>query len=118
MIVIFSYVAVYAAHALKGFYEPVDPIPVHLLIVMGFSIMTAAAAKGITAGYLETGRVAKTEPPSTKADPNNPKLNVEGKTLKSSAISGRARNAGTGKLTLKIKLIRVPVPRGIRRLPR
>ncbi|MFL6230157.1 MAG: IPT/TIG domain-containing protein [Pyrinomonadaceae bacterium] len=92
VVVIFSYVAVYAARALRGYYEPVDQIPVNLLIVMGFSITTAAAAKGITVGYVETGRVAKTEPDSTKADPDKPdpnkpgqKLSVEGKTLKSRA---------------------------------
>ena len=82
VVVIFSYVAVYAARALRGYYESVDQIPVNLLIVMGFSITTAAAAKGITVGYLETGRVAKPEPASTMADPNNSERNVEGKPLK------------------------------------
>lgn len=85
IVIIFSYVAVYAARALREYYEPVDQIPVNLLIMMGFSVTTAAAAKGITVGYLETGRVSKPEPPSTKADAVDPKLNVEGKPLKSRA---------------------------------
>lgn len=85
VVVIFSFVAVYVARALMGYYESIDEIPVHLLVVMGFSITTAAAAKGITVGYLETGRVAKTEPPSTRADPDNPGRNVEGDPLESRA---------------------------------
>lgn len=85
VVVLYSYIVVYTARAWNGYYQSIDQIPVNLFIVMGFSIATAAAAKGITVGYLETGRIAKPEPTATRADPENPQNDVTGEPLKKRA---------------------------------
>src|SRR5580658_4469110 len=54
VVVIFSYVAVYSARALKGYYFAIDEIPTNLMITMGLSIGTASVAKGITAGFVQS----------------------------------------------------------------
>jgi hypothetical protein len=77
-VVAFAYVVVYAARALEGVYAPLDQIPPNLLTAMGFSIVTAAAAKGITVGYLDAGRAAKPEPAVTRASAVNPAQSVAG----------------------------------------
>jgi len=59
VVVIFSYVAIYAARAFKGHYEPITDIPSNLLIAMGFSVTTVTASKGITASYVASGSVVK-----------------------------------------------------------
>jgi hypothetical protein len=66
VVVIFFYVAIYTARAVKGHYEPITEIPANLLIAMGFSVTTMAASKGIMVAYVSSGRVTK-----TKADPNS-----------------------------------------------
>jgi hypothetical protein len=60
VVVIFSYVAVYSLRASRDHFEAIEEIPSHLLTIMGFSLTTMAAAKGITASYVAAGRVAKT----------------------------------------------------------
>ena len=60
----FGYVAIWVLRAEHGDYTALSDIPVNLLTVLGFSTATAAAAKGITAGYVQTGKVAKTGMPA------------------------------------------------------
>jgi hypothetical protein len=62
--VLFSYVALWVLRAEHGDYAALSEIPVNILTVLGFSTATAAAAKGITAGYVQTGKVAKTGVPA------------------------------------------------------
>ena len=40
-------------------YQALSTIPVNLLTVLGFSTATAAAAKGITSGFVQTGKMTK-----------------------------------------------------------
>lgn len=77
-VVAYAYVVVYTARALDGVYAPIDQIPPNLLTAMGFSIVTAAAAKGITVGYLDAGRTAKPEPAVTRASAANAGQSVVG----------------------------------------
>jgi len=64
VVVIFSYVAVYAARVMKGNFEVITEIPANVLIVMGLSLATMTAAKGIMVSYVASGRMTK-----TKVDP-------------------------------------------------
>lgn len=59
VVVIYCYTAVYIAKAWKGDYGVITDIPQNLLIVMGLSITTMAAAKGITVSYVSRGQVIK-----------------------------------------------------------
>jgi hypothetical protein len=59
VVVVFSYVAIYAARASRGYYEAVDYIPYNLLLAMGLSIGTMVAAKAITTSYVSSGQVNK-----------------------------------------------------------
>lgn len=59
VVVIFSYSAFYASRAWRGTFSSVNGIPQNLLIAMGLSITTMAAAKGITVSYLANGRIVK-----------------------------------------------------------
>ncbi len=56
---LFSYTVVYAARISLGVIAPITDIPSSLLIAMGFSVTTMAAAKGITASYVTSGRLVK-----------------------------------------------------------
>src|SRR5262249_59795753 len=60
----FGYVASWPPRPEHGAYTALSDIPVNLLPVLGFSTATAPAAKGITAGYVQTGKVAKTGVPA------------------------------------------------------
>jgi hypothetical protein len=62
--ILFGYAAIWVLRAEQGDYSTLTDIPVNLLTVLGFSTGTAAAAKGITAGYVQTGKVAKTGIPA------------------------------------------------------
>jgi hypothetical protein len=62
--ILFGYVAIWVLRAEQGDYTALSDIPVNLLTVLGFSTATAAAAKGITAGFVQTGKVAKTGVPA------------------------------------------------------
>jgi hypothetical protein len=59
-VIIFAYAVLWVLRAKQGNYSAISDVPVNLLTVLGFSTGTAAAAKGITSGYVQTGRVAKT----------------------------------------------------------
>jgi hypothetical protein len=59
MVVIFAYAVLWVLRAKQGDYAAISQVPVNLLTVLGFSTGTAAAAKGITSGYVQGGQVAK-----------------------------------------------------------
>jgi hypothetical protein len=62
-VVIFAaYVAIFAAKAAVSSTLAIttfEEVPKNILVVLGFSIATAATAKGITASYVSSGRVSK-----------------------------------------------------------
>ncbi|HUI89997.1 MAG TPA: IPT/TIG domain-containing protein [Anaerolineales bacterium] len=59
VVVFFAYTAVYTARISKGHWEVISEIPANVLTAMGFSIVTMAGAKGITASYVASGHVVK-----------------------------------------------------------
>jgi hypothetical protein len=61
VIVLFSYVVLYVTRARFGYDEGMAEIPTNVLYAMGFSAMTLTAAKGVTVGYVNSGRLTKTE---------------------------------------------------------
>jgi hypothetical protein len=63
IVVLFSYVAIYAARVKTGTFDPINELPANVLIALGLSVVTATAAKGITVSYLQSGDVVK--PPAT-----------------------------------------------------
>lgn len=63
IVVIFSYVALYAARVQDHLYDPIKEIPANLLIAMGLTIVTATAAKGITTSFVQNGDLVK--PPAS-----------------------------------------------------
>jgi hypothetical protein len=64
LVALFSYVALYAARVNNGHLEAIGDIPRNLLLAMGFSIVTATAAKGITVSQLQSGNLVKLPAPS------------------------------------------------------
>jgi hypothetical protein len=69
VVVVFSYVSIYAARASRGYYEAVDYIPYNLLLAMGLSIGTMVAAKAITTSYVSSGQVNKPPVPAQPVTP-------------------------------------------------
>jgi hypothetical protein len=67
VVILFSYTALWVLRAEQGNFSALSEIPANLLTVLGFSTGTAAAAKGITSGYVQSGRVAKTTPAQAAA---------------------------------------------------
>src|SRR5713101_1829063 len=59
-VIMFAYVALFIERSIAHNYAPIDDIPRNLLLAMGFSGTTLAAAKAITSGYVASGRVSKT----------------------------------------------------------
>ncbi len=59
VVVAYAYTVLWVLRAEQGNYAAISEVPVNLLTVLGFSTGTAAAAKGITSGYVQTSRVAK-----------------------------------------------------------
>ena len=59
VVVIFAYCVLWVLRARQGDYSAIRQVPVNVLTVLGFSTGTAIAAKAITNGYIQTGRVAK-----------------------------------------------------------
>ncbi len=64
IVILYSYVALWVLRAWNGDYSALSAIPVNLLTVLGFSTATAAAAKGITSGYVQTGKMTKPGAPA------------------------------------------------------
>jgi hypothetical protein len=71
VVIIFAYVALWVLRAEQGDLSALSKMPVNVLTVLGFSTGTAAAAKGITSGYVQTGKVAKPGPPQVGATTAN-----------------------------------------------
>lgn len=65
-----TYCAVFVARALVGHTDPINQIPNNVLLALGFSTTTMAAAKGITTSYVAQGRVLK-EPSPAAANSQN-----------------------------------------------
>jgi hypothetical protein len=59
VVILFAYAALWALRAEQGMYQALNTIPVNLLTVLGFSTATAAAAKGITSGFVQAGKMTK-----------------------------------------------------------
>src|SRR5207244_4001865 len=59
IVILFAYAALWVLRAEQGDYSALSAIPVNLLTVLGFSTGTAAAAKGITTGFVQTGKMTK-----------------------------------------------------------
>src|SRR5579859_8102944 len=59
-VMMFAYVALFIERCTSHNYAPIDDIPRNVLLAMGFSGTTLAAAKAITSGYVASGRVSKT----------------------------------------------------------
>lgn len=65
--IIFGYAALWVLRAEQSNFSALSNIPVNILTVLGFSTGTAAAAKGITSGFVQAGKVAKPGPPQAGA---------------------------------------------------
>ncbi|MCB0713264.1 MAG: IPT/TIG domain-containing protein [Ignavibacteriae bacterium] len=61
IVVIFCFVVIFAARAWTGNFDVISNIPQNLLIVMGFSITSMVAAKGITSAYTKSGQIVKVQ---------------------------------------------------------
>jgi hypothetical protein len=57
-VIVFSYVALFVARWERGTIRPVGEIPTNVLITLGFSATTLAAAKAITTAYVANGRLS------------------------------------------------------------
>ena len=71
VVIIFAYVALWVLRAEQSDLSSLSKVPVNVLTVLGFSTGTAAAAKGITSGYVQTGKVSKPGPPQVGATAAN-----------------------------------------------
>jgi hypothetical protein len=71
--ILFGYAALWVLRAEQGNYSALSSVPVNLLTVLGFSTGTAAAAKGITSGFVQTGKMSKPGAP-----PGEPGKNTGG----------------------------------------
>ena len=67
VVIIFAYAALWVLRAEQHDVSALPDIPVNILTVLGFSTGTAAAAKGITGGYVQAGKVTKTGAPTEGA---------------------------------------------------
>ena len=59
VVIAFAYTVLWVLRAKQGDYTAISQVPVNLLTLLGFSTGTAAAAKGITAGYVQSSKLAK-----------------------------------------------------------
>jgi hypothetical protein len=71
--ILFGYSALWVLRAELGDYSALSSVPVNLLTVLGFSTGTAAAAKGITSGFVQTKKMSKPGAP-----PGEPGKNTGG----------------------------------------
>lgn len=58
-VILFAYTVLWVLRARSGNYHLATPVPKNLLTLLGLSTATAAAAKGITTGYVQAGRISK-----------------------------------------------------------
>lgn len=66
LVVLFAYSALYAARVERGYFAAIPEFPHNLLLAMGFSIATAAGAKGITVSYVRSGQLVQDRTDSKK----------------------------------------------------
>ena len=59
IVILFSYVAIYAARAQRGHFEALGEVPANVLVALGLTTATMAVAKGIA--------MSKRQPPATAA---------------------------------------------------
>ena len=71
VVIIFAYTALWVLRAEQSDLSALNKIPVNVLTVLGFSTGTAAVAKGITSGYVQTAKVTKPGPPQVGATAAN-----------------------------------------------
>ena len=71
VVIIFAYFALWVLRAEQSDLSALSKVPVNVLTVLGFSTGTAAAAKGITSGYVQTGKGSKPGPPQVGATAAN-----------------------------------------------
>ena len=71
VVIIFAYTALWILRAEQSDLSALSKIPVNVLTVLGFSTGTAAVAKGITSGYVQTAKVTKPGPPQVGATAAN-----------------------------------------------
>jgi len=57
--IFFAYTTLWVLRAAQGDFSALSETPVNLLTILGLSTGTAAAAKGITTAYVQSGRVTK-----------------------------------------------------------
>jgi hypothetical protein len=67
--ILIVYVALWVIRVKQGDWSSTTKVPANVLTVLGFSTATAAAAKGITAGYVQTNRVSKADPANRAKPP-------------------------------------------------
>jgi hypothetical protein len=67
VVVLFAYTVLWVLRAKGGNYGAITNVPANLLTVLGFSTATALAAKGITVGYVQSGRITKPSSPTAQA---------------------------------------------------
>jgi IPT/TIG domain len=67
VVVLFAYTALWVLRAQAGDYSAITDVPANLMTVLGLSATTAVAAKGITVGYQQTGKVDKPKAEDGKA---------------------------------------------------
>jgi hypothetical protein len=72
VVAIFGFVEVFLERLWFGTSVADNSVPVNLLLAMGFSATTMAAAKGITVSYVANGLVNKSDPSATPAQPAVP----------------------------------------------
>jgi hypothetical protein len=58
-VVVFAYAAIYSLKISAHHFDAVNEIPKNVLIAVGMSVISAAAAKSITVSYISTGRITK-----------------------------------------------------------
>jgi IPT/TIG domain len=73
VVILFAYVVLWVIRARAGDYSAITDVPANLMTVLGLSAATAVAAKGITVGYLGSGKIDKTAP--ANGDPKGGLLN-------------------------------------------
>jgi hypothetical protein len=74
IVVVFSYVSIYAARLHKGVWQVDMSIPPNVLLAMTYDVVTAVAARSITETKVRSGEIVKPPPPppATRAATANP----------------------------------------------
>ena len=60
VVVLFAYVAIYAARIQRGHFEAIGALPSNVLVALGLSTGTMVLAKGITVNQIRNGIITKT----------------------------------------------------------